>query len=263
MSNLLLTLLLISELPASSLRDTVDMSLREVEAAVFDPDSLEVKQELFMNNEGCRAYQEYQYQIVSIPCKTLQKVLDRVKKSLITQGSLVAFEVLCFGFLTAVGAVTDLGEFLSTATSPENAIPASMTVGELLGKASENKVSKSHVKIAQECCGCDMVAMECIRDQCYKDAITLYNKVSQMHSGLKKAANISGKVALGAAVTGLAIDVISGGSTMGAASVVASNVAMVGTVAKSAMHVGHLTVSCNQHGDLKQCWQHLCPPQGD
>jgi len=262
MSNLLLTLLLISELPASSLRDTVDMSLREVEAAVFDPDSLEVKQELFMNNEGCRAYQEYQYQIVSIPCKTLQKVLDRVKKSLITQGSLVAFEVLCFGFLTAVGAVTDLGEFLSTATSPENAMPASMTVGSLLGKASEKKLSKSHVKIAQECCGCKMNAMECIQGQCYQDAITLYNKVSQMHPDLKTAVNISGKVALGAAVTGLAIDAISGGTTMGAATIAASNVAMAATVAKGAMNVGHLALSCNQRGDLKQCWQHLCPSQG-
>jgi len=86
--------------------------------------------------------------------------------------------------------------------------------------------------------------------------------VTKKHPVVATAVNVSGKIALGAALAGIALDIGSGGTSMGGGTIAAAHTGLTMSVIKNVLQVGHVVTSCVQRGLLEQCWKDMCVGEG-
>jgi len=222
----------------------------------------EEKSTRFDQSHDCHHYQDFTPRLIDIPCYIMQKVIELTKAELEKQAAHAAFDVVTFGVLTFINGFAEAGSLLAQATAPDVSIPAVMTVGALLENDIQKAYSFAQKELMRDCCFCqggaEMTVQDCLNTPCYKRAVAVYEKVTKKHALVDTVVNTSNKIALTAAVTGISIDILSGGTSMGAGTIVAGQTGVAASVVKNVFQVGHVGYSCVQQGWLENCWEDMC-----
>jgi len=199
--------------------------------------------------------------IPSIPCDTLSEVITLIQNSLDQQGGQAAFEAITFGVLTGISQLAEAGSLLKQVTTPNVSLPATQTLKLMFDNKIQAEYSQAEQTLMWKCCGCDdqeMTVAQCTSSPCYIAALTVYKKVTHKHPVVKTAASVSGKIALGAAIAGVVLDIGAGGSSMGGGTMAAAHTAFSMSMIKNFLNVGHVVTSCVQKSMLVKCQEYMC-----
>jgi len=256
MANLLVIAVLLLVLPVNSLRDTDEAS----ESMQTNPDDDQsAKGVTFDQNHDCQTYPEFKEQFVTLPCQVMKAVMHSTKDELLRQAKFAALEALLFSVFTGIGQTAEVGSVAANISSAGNTIPASLAVSSVDIGLGDAQLKDSIKRIALECCPCEVQLNVCVAGKCFKDAMIIYDKVTKMHQLVNTTKKIATVTGITAALAGPTIDLVAGGTTMGAGTVIGGNIAMYAGATSAVLSIGHVTTSCVQRDWLKKCWAALCP----
>jgi len=116
----------------------------------------------------------------------------------------------------------------------------------------------------QEYCECATEREECRRkgeEAATIAAMNVYKKITQKHKVVNVTTKVTSVVAAGAPLVGVAIDILSGFTTLGSGTAIRGIVGLSATGCGAAANAAHLAVSCTQHKRISCCFNAVCAPR--